>query len=357
MGNNKSKLDPSQLKAERKINNELDAQIWKDKERDAEIIKLLLLGAGESGKSTLFKQMIRIYGTGFTEKDLLLYIPMVHTNTVSSMKELCYQSDVLGASDSACLVTDEAVLPSKRFMDEMKLEEKLDETVAKHINILWKDPGIKRTYESRAKFQLMDTCNYFFDDIFRISQPKYLPTDSDLIYCRVRTTGIVENKFIIDDNRFLMVDVGGQRNERKKWIHCFEGVTAVIFVADVSEYDKVLYEDGQTNRMHEALKLFGETVALKWFAKTSFLLFLNKRDLFADKIAKVPLTVCFPEYTQPNEYDAALEFIRLQFEARSHGEKLYVHVTCATDSNNVQAVFGACKDIIISKHLRESGLI
>ena len=37
--------------------------------------------------------------------------------------------------------------------------------------------------------------------------------------------------------RFL--DVGGQRNERRKWIHCFEGVTALIFVTAISEYDQV----------------------------------------------------------------------------------------------------------------------
>ena len=48
-----------------------------------------------------------------------------------------------------------------------------------------------------------------------------------------------------------MFDVGGQRNERKKWIHCFDDVTAVIFVAAISEYDQNLYEDHKTNRMHE----------------------------------------------------------------------------------------------------------
>ena len=55
-----------------------------------------------------------------------------------------------------------------------------------------------------------------------------------------------------------MYDVGGQRNERRKWIHCFEDVTAVIFVAAISEYDQKLFEDGATNRMVEALELFEE---------------------------------------------------------------------------------------------------
>ena len=43
-----------------------------------------------------------------------------------------------------------------------------------------------------------------------------------------------------------MFDVGGQRSERKKWIHCFEGVTAIIFCVALSAYDLVLAEDEET---------------------------------------------------------------------------------------------------------------
>ena len=39
-----------------------------------------------------------------------------------------------------------------------------------------------------------------------------------------------------------MVDVGGQRSERRKWIHCFENVTSIIFLVALSEYDQILYE-------------------------------------------------------------------------------------------------------------------
>ena len=49
-------------------------------------------------------------------------------------------------------------------------------------------------------------------------------------------------KYVIDNNTsFEMCNVGCQRNERKKWIHCFEGVDAVIFVAAISEYDQKLF--------------------------------------------------------------------------------------------------------------------
>lgn len=51
------------------------------------------------------------------------------------------------------------------------------------------------------------------------------------------------------------------------------------------------------NRMHESLKLFDSICNNKWFTDTSIILFLNKKDIFEEKIRKSPLTICFPEYT------------------------------------------------------------
>jgi len=175
----------------------------------------------------------------------------------------------------------------------------------------------------------------------------------------VRTTGIVENSFEIDGNQFRMFDVGGQRNERKKWIHCFENVTAVLFVAAISAYDQVLYEDEKTNRMVEALNLFEEICNSRWFRDTAIILFLNKRDIFAEKCSKVSLKVCFPDYEYDDSVEAGIEFVTRKFESRNrHTDKqVYTHITCATDTDNISKVFNAVKDIIIRKSLNEAGLV
>merc|ERR1712130_28818 len=146
----------------------------------------------------------------------------------------------------------------------------------------------------------------------------------------------------------------------KKWIHCFEDVTCVIFVAAISEYDQTLFEDETTNRVTEALNLFDEICNSTWFTKASVILFLNKRDLFMEKINKVPLTICFDDYNGPaNDYDAGCEFFREKFEARNRQQdkEIYTHVTCATDTNNISHVFNAVKDIILKTALRDGGLI
>merc|ERR1712106_1272465 len=129
---------------------------------------------------------------------------------------------------------------------------------------------------------------------------------------RVKSSGIVETKCEIKTMRFRIVDVGGQRSERKKWIHCFEGVTAIIFVVELSGYDLVLAEDEKMNRMIESMNLFDSICNNKWFVETSIILFLNKKDLFEQKIKYSPLSICFPEYKGLNSYEDCAAYIQMK---------------------------------------------
>ena len=79
-----------------------------------------------------------------------------------------------------------------------------------------------------------------------IAAPGYVPTAEDCIRTRAKTTGIHEAKIQIGSNNYSIIDVGGQRSERKKWIHCFSDVTGVFFIVSASEYDQVTIEDGKT---------------------------------------------------------------------------------------------------------------
>uniref|UniRef100_A0A3B4VGD9 Guanine nucleotide-binding protein G(o) subunit alpha n=1 Tax=Seriola dumerili TaxID=41447 RepID=A0A3B4VGD9_SERDU len=112
------------------------------------------------------------------------------------------------------------------------------------------------------------------------------------------------------------------------------------------------------NRMHESLMLFDSICNNKFFIDTSIILFLNKKDLFAEKIKKSALSICFPEYTGPNTYEDAAAYIQAQFESknRSPNKEIYCHMTCATDTGNIQVVFDAVTDIIIANNLRGCGL-
>ena len=128
---------------------------------------------------------------------------------------------------------------------------------------------------------------------------------------------------------FSMFDVGGQRSERKKWIHCFENVTSIIFCVALSEYDQVLLEESNQvcfpfpslrtvandvqNRMMESLVLFDSVVNSRWFMRTSIILFLNKVDLFRQKLGRSPLSNYFPDYSGGNDINRASKYLLWRF--------------------------------------------
>ncbi|CEI86097.1 Putative GPA4 (Fragment) [Rhizopus microsporus] len=165
------------------------------------------------------------------------------------------------------------------------------------LKILWADAGVQRARsEANTMFALHDNAIYFFSQLDRFWEPGYMPTDQDIVRCRAKTTGIVETTFHIGPLTYRMFDVGGQRSERKKWIHCFENVTAVLFVVAISGYDQCLVEDKDSNQMHESLMLFDSICNSVWFKNTSVILFLNKIDIFKKKIHVSPVSKWFPDF-------------------------------------------------------------
>ena len=103
-------------------------------------------------------------------------------------------------------------------------------------------PSRAPSRSSTPPHRLNDSTRYFFERAADILSSTYLPTEQDSLRARVRTTGIVQQHFEIKERKYTMFDVGGQRNERRKWIHCFDNVTACIFVTAISEFDQKLYE-------------------------------------------------------------------------------------------------------------------
>jgi len=314
-----------------------------------------LLGAGESGKSTLFKQMKIIHHNGYTTEECQAYKDIIRSNLVQSMKAL-----VAGSLKLSVAIEDENHKRLAQKINQYDQETLLNigklwtEELGQELGELWTDPGIQSTYKRRNEFQLLDSTEYFFTQIANISKKDFLPTSDDVLRCRVKTTGIVETDFEYNGFKFKLFDVGGQRNERKKWIHCFDNVTAVIFVASLSEYDQKCYEDDQTLRMRESLVLFDEICNSRYFQDTDIILFFNKRDLFQEKIKNTDLKVCFKNYTGGCDYEAALQFIQKEFKDKNtdEGRQIYCEVTCATDTDNIRRVFEAVKNIILKTNIK-----
>lgn len=342
-------------------NRALDKVHQDDWESDRKKIKLLLLGAGESGKSTIFKQMKLIYGAGFTDEDKETFTPVVYSNVITSIRALVQACDDFGYETKCKDEIDEL----REVIDDAEIDERLGGIFLS----IWQDPGIQTAFENRHKYQLHDSAQYYFEHLERIAAPGYIANEQDILRSRVRTSGIVEENYLIEDVPFVMYDVGGQRNERKKWIHCFDDVTAVIFVAAISEYDQVLYEDNEQNRVVEALDLFDEICNSRWFEDTAVILFLNKKDLFEQKIKlkdikQPPLKpggeALFADYTGGLDYEAGVAYFEEKFQERNEmpdKRSVFVKTTCATDKDNVSMVFNSCKSVILAANVAGSGFM
>jgi G-protein alpha subunit len=165
----------------------------------------------------------------------------------------------------------------------------------------------------------------------------------------VSTTGIVETNFVEGSVSFMIVDTGGENNERKKWVQCFEGVDAVFFFVALSDYNMKLIEDNSTNRMHESLALFDEVCNSVFFMKSNMIVFFNKNDIFREKIKRVHLNVCFEDYAGPMEYEESIDFIMDKFNTvnRNSYKNIYIHTMCAIDTQWVEMVFMAVKDLLL----------
>ena len=330
-----------------------------DSEVDVTIKKLLLLGAGESGKSTIFKQMVDLYAHGFDQQAMIEWIPVIRANLISSMQLLVkncqkFKAEGKDGFDIAPERADDCHLLTHKDYDQ-GFTPKVAEAIAR----LWSDSAIQNAYRLRSIFHLPDGSGFLLEKTLEISKDGYVPCKDDILRARIKTTGVSIAEFKLEGLDFRVFDVGGQRNERKKWIHHFDNVSVVIFVASLSEYDQKLIEDESVNRMVESLELFDEICNSPHFTHTAFVLFLNKVDLFEKKLLEVSLSTCFPEFVGPDSLEPAYEFISSKYLAlnRDKSRQIYIHPVCATSESNVQHVFNSVKETIIRKSLLKSGML
>lgn len=417
--------DQDPFLADKKIDEAINQTLQLHRKNSKNQMKLLLLGAGESGKSTVLKQLRLLHKGGFTEQERIQYSHIVWVDAIQLMKILINQArnlkipldcDQRGGSlqnykrivlkANALQQIDTSIAGGTNFLNEFVLkysearrtkrrlnstgiannsiwtgnndfdvkedegeELELDELgdqdevftrnqIAEAIDMLWKyDKGIETCFKRSNEFQFESNAPYYFERIYDFANANYLCTNDDILNGRIKTTGITETNFTIDSFKFKVLDAGGQRLERKKWIHCFDNITAILFVVAISEYDQTLFEDERVNRMHEAIVLFDSLCNSRIFMDTPFILFLNKSDLFEKKFNAKILNDYFPDFQGTTVEDGIKYFEQKFLKINRYSKPIYVHRTCATDCQSMKFVLSAVTDMIIEENLRKSGLI
>ncbi|CAD6499508.1 BgTH12-03620 [Blumeria graminis f. sp. triticale] len=337
-----------------KRSREIDTLISRDEKARRRVVKLLLLGAGESGKSTILKQMRLIYTKeGFSKNEKEEWRIIIFNNIVDGLRL------VIDAMEEDSMKFDSpstmAHVPIIKEEKDLLPYEAIPIGYLPAFKALWNDSGLQRALEN-GKFALHDNLRYFFTDLDRLFNKEFIPTDQDVLRARLRTTGITETIFDLGSLQYRMFDVGGQRSERKKWIHCFENVNALIFLVAISGYDQCLAEDKESNQMQEALMLWESIANSHWFKKSSLILFLNKMDLFKAKVAKSPITkygfTDFRGNTRDPQQTSKYFMKKFVGLNRAPGREVYPHFTEATHTDLLKVTMASVQDMIIQKNLQ-----
>nr|XP_012415650.1 PREDICTED: guanine nucleotide-binding protein subunit alpha-12 isoform X2 [Odobenus rosmarus divergens] len=324
----------------RRRSRDIDAGLARERRAVRRLVKILLLGAGESGKSTFLKQMRIIHGREFDQKALLEFRDTIFDNILKGSRVLVDARDKLG-------IPWQYSENEKHGMFLLAFENKAGLPVepatfqlyVPALSALWRDSGIREAFSRRSEFQL----NYF-------------PSKQDILLARKATKGIVEHDFVIKKIPFKMVDVGGQRSQRQKWFQCFDGITSILFMVSSSEYDQVLMEDRRTNRLVESMNIFETIVNNKLFFNVSIILFLNKMDLLVEKVKTVSIKKHFPDFKgDPHRLEDVQRYLVQCFDRkrRNRSKPLFHHFTTAIDTENIRFVFHAVKDTILQENLKD----
>jgi len=358
-----------------RINREIEKDIKRAREHRKKEHRILLLGCGQAGKSTFIKQMRIIHSEGYQDEEKNQMKLDIASNIAMSISVLIENSlfeatpqtkedtDIQEAVERINTAFESTYNPNSGLLEP---EPSVVLSLADDITLLWKSTPIQNAYANRHNFQLIDCARYFLNKVHEIMSPEYVPTNDDITQTRVKTEGIIEHEFQIAGNgpargKIIMIDVGGQRNERRKWIHCFEDVMLLMFLTAVSEFDQVCEEDEVTNRMRESLHLFETVLDYVYFQNTNVILFLNKKDVLEEKLAAgKKISQYFEEFPGPDgDYDAAIEFFKTEFLAKNDDaddgdRQIFVHETCATDEQNIRVVDTVVQATILDEILRNA---
>ncbi|KAF9444169.1 heterotrimeric G-protein alpha subunit, GPA3-like protein [Macrolepiota fuliginosa MF-IS2] len=324
--------------------------------------KVLLLGGGESGKSTLVKRMKIVHQGGITRDELLEYRRIIYQNIVELAQSVAIYMRKTGVECkelSNQLFMEKILSYNSRLFDGFGTNVYFPPDMTKAISHFVMDSVVSKVVEDHMNgSSTLDSPMYFLNNIIRIGAPGYVPTEADVLRARSKNEGITETRFSRGHLSISVIAVNNQRSKHEKWLHLFESVTSVIFCAGLSDYDRVVFKGPGKSQtmMQESLRLFEFVVNSRWFIRTKVILYLTKFDLFKAKIGEVPLAKYFEEYTGGADVNKATKHILWKF-MQCNRTRLSIpsHFTQIQDTIDVRPMFAAVSEWILGNALANSG--
>jgi len=182
-----------------RISDTIDRVHKEDFRKSSRDIKILLLGTGEAGKSTIMKQMQIVHEDAFKEEAALDIKPIIYKQIIKNMKVLIRESAKTEYTPKQTFDQDRANrinLVEERVIDPSEFQLQFTSQVWQDLKMLWADTSIQDTYKFNYKFTLDDSTKYFLDKLDDIGQPNYIPKNQDILRARIKTSAIYEKSFL-----------------------------------------------------------------------------------------------------------------------------------------------------------------
>ncbi|KAJ7349879.1 guanine nucleotide binding protein, alpha subunit [Mycena albidolilacea] len=273
--------------------------------------KILLLGAADSGKSTILKQMRMKYNVSFSSSEIEAYRRLAFDNVIQGMRLLLASLPSLG------LNLPDALRPAEELLNaatDLCHDAPFPADFSDAITALWNHSTVQEARRRGREIALQENLPYLYTNLSRFFSPSFIPSHRDILHLHERTVGTTETRLIVNGIDTLVVDVGGAISERRKWIDAFADLTVIIYTVSLTGYSRFLVEDPCRNQMQDSLLIWDSICNAGWFRRIPIILCFTKNDLFEQEIQHY-VANWFPDFqATPGDAAARRDFFLFEEE-------------------------------------------
>ncbi|KAF2130309.1 guanine nucleotide-binding protein-like protein alpha-3 subunit [Dothidotthia symphoricarpi CBS 119687] len=318
--------------------------------------KIVLMGATQSGKQLIMRQMKALYAGGYyTTSERTSYCQDVRSTIRLLVHAIIDLLKDTGINLSRDLNRDFAVL-----LHEVETEDvqHITPAAAEAIENIWMCSVFSTIYIRNSEIRFPQYASYFAQETSRIAENEYIPSEADIIRLDQSEGGIKELRFSWDELDVHLFNIGGHIPDqfRKRWFHQLEGTASLIYTVDVSLYDQPYLGSSTDSWLLSDFEIFEELVNWEKFKDSSVILVLNNFSRFCEKLQHTPLSVFFPDYT-PNEADpdtSARQYILRRFKnVNQRGLSIY-SFWVDLDMGDNQNLYAALKKTLLHIQQRKA---
>lgn len=285
-------------------------------------MNILLLGCGESGKSTISRAIKYRHRNDVDQRDVDMVKAALRDNALTSILGL-----IEAVVKSHCLdrLSEESRGYLRIVINCRDKQSEFDKEVAKAVLKLWQDPLIQDMSMAKHEHWNLELSKYYTKNARRFAQANFIPTQEDMSYVRLQDSLSIIEHIVVEDDlteefTYRMMDFAGHRHFRHKWRMSLghEKSKMVVYTINLAGIFSVTMEDNNVFRITESLRVLEHLMTLQWFKSIPLFVVFTKNDLFAEMVKDCDfgtLLQVFPNYTGGDDAKSIMDYVKIKVDA------------------------------------------